>query len=131
MRAPTPLPPLYEWHRRAIAGERPPIHSEPQLGWFKRRLVKGGPWVPARIFLHQEIDEETGELVAPEELRCEVNGKERDPVEEWTWLAANPIGEAEYLFLVADAAWLRDHKPTAPEANPSVPISSRDIPPLF
>lgn len=131
IRTPTPLADLYAWHRAALAGEKPQITHEPQCGWFKRRLVQGGALVAARIWLHQEIDPETGDLTAPEELRCEVGGKPRDPVDEWTWIADAPISESEFNFMVADAAYCREHHPSSPEANPTVRAASRSIPPLF
>lgn len=140
MREPTLLTDLYAWHRAALAGLKPQITSEPQCGWFRRRLVprysngvlnRNAPFVPCRIWLHQEIDAETGELAGPEELRCEVAGKPRDPIDEWAYLADSPITEAEYNFMVADAAYCREHHPSSPEANPTVSASSRSIPPLF
>lgn len=132
MRAPTPLAPLYEWHRASLdpSVKLLAITGEPQCGWYTRRLVKGGPIVPARIWLHQEIDED-GELVGPEILRCEVAGKERDPDEEWMYLADSPITQAEYDFRVADASWCRAHAMDSPEANPTLRVSTRTIPPLF
>lgn len=113
------------------AGGLPQITQEPQCGWFKRRLVKGGPWVPARIWLEQPTDPETGELAGDEVMRCEVGGKERDPVDEWTWLCSAPITEADFLYLTADAEYLRTNVPAAPEANPTLKVLSRTIPPLF
>lgn len=130
IRRPTILPDLYAWHRQALAGFKPQVTHEPQCGWFKRRLVQGGPMVPARIWMHQEIDED-GELTAPEELRCEVGGKRCDPVDAWTWICADPITEAEFNYMVADAAYCREHHPSSPEANPTARAASRSIPPLF
>lgn len=131
MTRPTDTSPMYEWHRRAIAGLRPQITTEPQLGWYKRRLVRSGPWVPARVYLYQDVDEETGELIADEELRCEVNGKPADPVDQWLYLADQPIAEAEFHYMTADVAWCEKHAPASPAANPQQPISTTQIPPLF
>lgn len=99
MRRPTPEAEAYAWHRAAINGERPPvIEGEPECGFFSMRMVKGGPRVPARIWLDQDIDPETGELTAPEILRCEINGESRDPYRVWTSL--RPITEEAYHALV-------------------------------
>ena len=65
MRRPTPHDVAYAWHRDAILGvygDGLPTHDTPQCGYFKRKLVKGGPYVPARIWLDAEIDDVTGEL---------------------------------------------------------------------
>lgn len=51
-------------------------------------------------------------------LLCLVNGEHVDPVETWTWVAGQRISEAEYLFLLADAAHAMEFRPTAPRANP-------------
>lgn len=131
MRKPTPADTLYRWHRESLAGQKPQITHEPQCGWFKRRLVQGGPIVGARIFMEQPTDTDTGELIGDEIMRCEVGGKPRDPVDEWAWLANDPIPEAEYLYLIADADWAKQHAPRAPQANPREPVRSRNIPRLF
>lgn len=100
IRQPSTLSHLYAWHRAAVAGENPPRHEgEPQCGWYKRRLIKGGPWVPVRIYIDQVIDHETGELVCDERLRIEVEGLDGgDPIEHWTYLT--PISRDEFDHLV-------------------------------
>lgn len=99
IRQPTPVSRLYAWHRAALAGKPVTIHEgEPQCGWFKTRMVKGGPFVPASITIQREVDE-NGELTSDERLVCEVNGERRDPVNAWLSLCKNPISRAEYLDL--------------------------------
>ena len=87
--------------------------------------------MPARIWLDQNLDAEAGELLGDERLRCEVGGKERDPGEEWLWLANYPVSEADYLYLVASADWCCKHEPQSPEANPTRATRLRAIPRLF
>ena len=88
---------MFAWHTAALAGRNPPTHIDtPRCGWFKTRLVKGGVWCPARIWLVQEIDPDTGELAADEVMRCEIAGERRNPVTAWVGLARFPIAEAEY-----------------------------------
>ena len=99
IRQPSPAARLYAWHKAALAGHAPAIHDGlPECGWFKRRLVKGGPWVPVRIFVRREIDPDTGELTGPETLVADVDGKLSDPVRHWTYLI--PISRAEYTSLL-------------------------------
>lgn len=104
MRQPSTFSALYRWHSAAIAGECPPIHDgEPQAGYYKRRMVKGGPWIPARIFVEREIDPETGELASDEVLCIEVDGtRRRDPCEHWTYLTA--ITRQEFQALTEEHA---------------------------
>lgn len=121
MRRPTPNDVAWAWYRATMAGRAPPIHHEAQCGYFKRRLVRGGPWVPARIWLEATVDDD-GELTAPERLRCQVDGREQDPEEAWLWLADHPIEESEYRFMVAQTIWVKNHAPTEPEAAPQRPM---------
>jgi len=123
---------IYDWWKAALKGQvsaralglKPgtlAITDEPHAGHYRRRLVRGGPWVAAIIWLHSEVDED-GELVADERLRCRVNGRECDPYEEWLYLAAQPISLAEFKFLSADAAWAKVHAPWDARANPEKKI---------
>lgn len=100
MRTPTPTARLYAWHRAALGPHPMPMHEGlPECGWYKTRLVKGGPWVPVEICIEREIDPETGELTGPEEYRCDVDGMRRDPARLWTFLT--PISRAEFNTLAA------------------------------
>ena len=93
---------IYAWWRAALAGLRPAVHEdEPQCGWFRTRLVRLGPWCPARVWLHQVIDPETGELAEDERLLCEVDGDRRNPARAWISIASNPITEVAFDELVA------------------------------
>lgn len=126
IRRPTPPEVAYAWHQRALAdmslGLDVEITDDPQPGWYQRRLVRGGVMVPARIFLDAEYDEETCELLAPEELACEIDGARVDAHEFWTWLAARPITEAEYNYMVARRNFASWHEPASPFANPKRPV---------
>lgn len=91
----------YVWHRDTLAGKKPAITTEPQCGWFLRRTSRGSALVTGSIYMDQPFDPETGELIGDEVMRCEVAGQERDPAEEWLWLASRPVSQAEYLRLLA------------------------------
>lgn len=98
IRRPSTKARLYAWHRAAIAGDRPPTHDGlPECGWFRTRLITGGPWVPVHIWCEQEIDPETGDLLTDERLRCDVDGMRRDPAKIWTYL--EPISRADFEAL--------------------------------
>lgn len=79
----------------------PAIHeNEPKPGWYMRRLIPKGPYVPARIWLDVELGDD-GELLGPEVLLCEVDGQRRNVGSEWTWLASHPISEDRYMDMIA------------------------------
>lgn len=127
MRRPTPTEELYAWHANALLGVYSPEPiiinpDDPQCGWYKRRLVKGGVHVPARIWMHAETDIGTGELEGPEELRCEVNGERKDAYEQWSYLADNPISAREFEYLTNLYAWAVIYEPRHPIANPTKPV---------
>lgn len=100
MRRPTKVREMLAWHSAAMAGTAPATHDGiVHCGWFKRRLRRGGPWVPVRIYLDREIDPATGELAGPEEYRIEVEGLDGGrPADHWTYLT--PISKAEFDHLV-------------------------------
>lgn len=150
MRQPTPRAQLYEWHTSAVAALAAarvnpaamsgrelhalgiPVPNEPQCGFFKRRFVRGGPFVPARIWMDQKIDAVTGELTTDEKLRCQIDGKDVRPEDEWVGLCARPIPESEFRFMCADADWAQEWKPDAPQAQPARQINLLTVdPPTF
>lgn len=128
MRNPTPKSTLYEWHTRALAGKNPAIDDTPHCGWFKRKLVKGGVFVPARIWMVQEVDPVTGELLNDELLQCEVNGAHADPEEAWSWICANPITEAEFNYLTARISYAQRNEPDDAFADPRKAIDLMKTP---
>lgn len=102
MRQPTTEAQAYRWWRDALAGLRPARHEDdPQCGFYKTRVVRGGPLVGVAIWLEQDIDPETGELTAPETLAAICNGVTRRP--DWirrNWTYFRPISDADYDALI-------------------------------
>ena len=106
--------------------------NDPLDGFYRTKLVKGGPWVPVRIWTEDgDRCEETGELLSDQIIRCRVGGQDSDPFAVWTYCAGSPITEAEYDFMLANAEWCRDHAPEEPEANPRQAVDIDDLPPIF
>lgn len=118
MRRPSTPAERWAWWEAAVAGESPPIHDDdPHAGFFRVRKFSYGKWVkgpfvPARIWWEPgEIDPDTGELLTPETLRAEIDGRPTDPWSKWTWMAKRPISETEYQ-------WLRALSPLLPSKIP-------------
>ena len=128
MRRPTPHTQLYAWHTAALRGLAPVIDNTPQCGFYKRKLVKGGVFVPARIWMFQDIDAETGELLSDELLQCEVNGTYADPEDAWSWICSHPIREQEFRYLAARIDFAVRHEPADPFAAPTQPIDLNATP---
>ncbi len=95
IRQPSSATQLFAWWRRAVINpDQPREPGIPEAGYYKRRMVRGGPWVAARVWCERDICPRTGELIAPERMRCEVDGQYADPVQQWTYLT--PISREEY-----------------------------------
>ena len=119
VREPTPDAAAFRWWRDALAGRNPPIHdSDPQCGFYKRKLIKGGPFVPARIWIEQHLDAD-GLLTRQEVIRCEIGDRTADASDQWSYLAANPITEADFNHMTARARWAAQHADDHPIANPT------------
>jgi hypothetical protein len=90
-------------------------------GWFKLKLVRGGPEVPAKVWRIEERDE-VGDLMADVEYRAEIDGEAVDVLNppRWPWMR---IDRAEWQFLTDTAAWARANDPDHPAAQPRRPRS--------
>lgn len=117
---------LLWWHRAYMNRERPPISDGiVHCGWFKRRWIKNGPWVPARIFVVSDICPDTGELTCDEEFRIEIEGIDKgDPVDHWSYL--KPISEEEFHRLMD----MRLRDPRFSDGYQPIDLSERPTPPL-
>lgn len=93
-----------------------PRIDRPQPMFGKCKLVRGGPWVPGRIWLDDSIPERPAVLLA------EINGKETDTQSAWVRLLGNPITEAEFHQMSHTKTWAEEHAPFAPQAMPTKPI---------
>lgn len=125
MRRPTPISKILAWHRAALAGECPATHDGyPECGWFKRRWVKGGPWVPVRIYLDRDIDPMTGELTRDEVMCIEIEGIQHvDPEEHWTYLTPITRAEFEHLtdYRLRDSRMMDPYRPLDLSLTPTPP----------
>lgn len=111
-----------------MRGLSPAIDQTPHCGWYKRKLVKGGVFVPCRIWMFQDIDRATGELLSDEILQCEVNGSYADPDDAWSWICSNPISEQEFHYLTARIVHALRHEPDDPFAQAKTAIDMNKTP---
>lgn len=104
--------------------------AKPEPGFFRVRLVKGGPLLAARIFLPCPIDPEFGHpMDRSRHLAAEIDGKDANVDRVWT--TGERIGAAEFQYLSDDAAWCRDYAPAEPRANPKSAVDVRKTQPVF
>jgi len=110
--------------------EAPRAIDKPEEGFFRLRLVRGGPYVPARI-----AHDETG-------WWAEIDGQRYQPHPDPThsegvfriWHGGRVIDEAEYRHMLAVRGWAERSMPQHPSATPREPIDAeklRRLPPLI
>lgn len=101
----------YEFWRRALAGERQNVQENaPQCGFYKRRTVKNGPWLPAAICRATEAMARAGGVPVGTIIAL-FKGAIHDATEQWTWICSHPVSEEAYRFAVKEGRW-----PDEPEA---------------
>jgi hypothetical protein len=127
-----PIADPYVFHRRLLAKEPVVIEmNEYHAGWYKGTMVKGGPWVGIEVRLIQEVDEETGELIAEPIFEVWRDGKKISLERHWQYFVKHPISEDDYRYMVAKAEWAKKNDPGSPEANPRQKIDPSKIGRLF
>lgn len=117
----------YGWWEEETKHPGQRLPEMPQCGFYMARLVKGGPQVPARIWREPELDVE-GKETGRDVMRCEVGGKDRDPMAEWVRLSMNPVKRSKFNFEAADAAHAKQWRQDDPKANPAKPIAITTLP---
>lgn len=104
------------WHS-ALDGQFGSVHDgDAQVGFYRRRAHRDGPWLPVAIFHHE------GELVAL------VDNQPADPGAIWIWVCDKPITEAAYHKAVAGDGW-GDEPPVAvlPSNMPTDPMEALKV----
>jgi hypothetical protein len=120
-------------------GVRHPAWPEP--GWFKLRLARRGPWIPALIWQPCPMVEPfeasdpadwccpTDPWRGPRWLRATIGDDEVDPLD--VWARGQKITAQEYYWRLAVRAWAVAEAPHEPEASPRQPINLSRQPALF
>lgn len=86
----------YAWWRAAVDGIFGPVHDgHPQPGFYRRRKVKDGPWLPVAIW---QDDETMACAVGRDMTADDVNAT-------WIACAKHPVPEANYRAAVETGQW--------------------------
>jgi hypothetical protein len=107
-----------EWWREELVRPGQVLPAMPQCGFYQTKFVRGGPWVPARIWREPRQDPVTDEDTGMDTLRCDVNGKPKDPLEMFTRLSMHPLKQSEFNLMAAKIGWAVAYDPDSPLANP-------------
>lgn len=90
------------WWRAAVAGEKPPVHSDPECGYFKVRDRRGlnkqlapikRPWIACAIWREGDT------------LKAELAGSVVDVDHLWPYCAKYPISYEAYAYWHNREAW--------------------------
>ena len=119
-----------------LRGVRHAAYPEP--GFFKLRLRRHGPWVPALIWRPCPLIL-PDPAIAPEDwcmptersrpLRSRIGDAEADPLEVWE--RGRKIPAHEYIWRLELRDWAVQHDPRQPEARPQEPANLGQLPSLF
>jgi hypothetical protein len=99
--------------------------DQPEPGYYKMRLRRGGPWVGVRIAFDQSGDP-----------RAEVDGRsdwpDGSPIDAFAiWPYVRVSDQGEFEFLARWREWALAHAPEHPAARPFEPIDYSKLPPRF
>ena len=111
----------------------PRVIDKPREGFWLIKLVKNGPEVAAAIILEHTTYEPGNALNRMDRsatLAAYIDGHPCHIDEVWL-RRGRPIDEREYRFRIRDTAWLREHAPDDPGANPKTAIDSLTVKPPF
>ncbi len=135
IRRPLTLDDQRKWWRDAVNGLAAPIDPDlPEVGYYETALVQGGVLVPVEIALHQEIDEDTGELADDTFFYGSIGGEyatEPQITDIWTWCARYPIPRNKFRHMIDKIKYAKVYEPWTPEADPFQPVDLNDIEPSF
>lgn len=123
-----------------------PLTDTPQAGFYRMRLVRGGPVVAVRIWFGAPVIDGEEQDRAPQWC-VEIDGKSdrweidddtgyrcRVPLDvdmAWPRCAWHPVDRREYDFLLRRKTWAVEHAPEHPAANPHQPVDVRHLKPGF
>lgn len=102
--------------------------NQPEPGYYRRRLVRGGPWVAVRIWRGFGRCPHTGDILERGwQLRCTVAGADANPFDQWLWVCREPITEQEFKYLTDIKNYAVEHEPDLPEATPRSAVDFNKI----
>lgn len=110
---------------------KPRQPDKPEPGFYRLKLVKGGPWMPARITFGVTPDPNFpgNPMDRSPVWSAEIAGK---PV-HWDriWPCAEEIKEAKFRYLMALVDNANRYRPDLPEASPREAVDVGKLEPIF
>jgi hypothetical protein len=115
--------------RPAPYRDRGPVRvmGDPEVGYWLMRAVKGGPLVPARIWICDHEPHFPENKLTREFLAAQIAGRWVEVEKVWH-SRGKAIDEREYQWRLAEIEWAMKYAPTDPLANPWKPVDLKDVP---
>src|SRR5215831_1054360 len=98
--------------------------DQPEIGYYQCKAVRGGPWLPVRIWYDEPEDR-------PARLCATIDGEHVAPDEAWIRCASHPISREEWRYLSALSVHAKEENTELPQARPGVPINLRKVKPVW
>jgi hypothetical protein len=93
--------------------------DEPTEGYYRMRLVRGGPLVGIRIWHGPPLEPWTRDVMDRVwRWQAEADGELIELDRVWPVCLSDPIDEKEYTFLVERSRWARRNDAYDPKATP-------------
>lgn len=95
--------------------------DSPAPGFYKTRLIRNGPFVPARVWMNETEKDDAGDYLDDQCLMMSIDGERvngQHMGEKYLWMYGNPIDKAEYDFMRADSDHAKEYRPEDAKANP-------------
>lgn len=93
--------------------------DKPIAGFYKTKLVKGGPWVPVCIWFGAPLDPDTLEPLDRSHRWNAIRDNRLVDIDRvWPSVYGHEISEEDYRLMLALATHARKHDPQQPIANP-------------
>ncbi len=100
---------------------KPRAILDPVPGFYRVRMVRGGPFVGARIYRPCPVDPSHGDHLDRWPALCaEIDGESCSV--DRVWLFGEPITAGEFEYLRARSRFASNHRPDLPEAEPRKPV---------
>lgn len=117
------------WWRHAVVGNVQPVRAGvPEPGFYRTRLVQGGPFVPARIWIVRTMCPATREPMADDVYHAIAAGRPVSVWNVWPWWGKSPISRADYDHMEAVRTWATAHAPNDPAARPLQAVTAGELP---
>lgn len=93
--------------------------EEPTAGYYRMRLVMGGPLVGIRIWFGEPLEPWTREpMDRGPRWNAEINGMHGEIDRVWPTCLRHPIDKAEYDYLTESCGWARQNDGFDPMGQP-------------